>query len=218
MPLSNEAQQMLKLTAGGSYSLARDALKHRVWDSRYFTAATIDSKTLFTQQIGQPWRVGSKSVIETNMQDAGKFPNGQIMVFTRVGVQLKTFAALDESAGDDLVQAFYNIMDSSVFEVKIAGRDFDAQISGAEFLPNVKYSGNIATNNPVRVGDVWASGWSRLDPTPIVLDQLVTFNVEHKFSNPDSNVQTVLESSASALNTANSVVTVVLEGMLTRSK
>lgn len=215
--LTNAAKDLMNLSRGGSYSISRDVIKHRVYDTRYFSS-TATSWTFFTQQIGQAWRVGNKSKVETNMFDAGKLPNGQVMIWTRMGIQCKAFPALDESAPDDLAQSFYNMLDSSVFEVKIQGRDFDYQIHGSEFLPALHISGNIATNNPVRVGEFYATGWSSLNPTPIILDQLVGFSVDHTFSNPDTNIQTIINAAASALNTANSVMTVTLEGLLTRAK
>ena len=218
MPLSAAAQGLISLQKGGTYSLSRDALKHRVYDTRFFDT-TIADYTFFMQPIGSTWRIGAKTLTETNMYDAGKLPNGQVMIFTRMGIQCIPYLAVDGSNGAELVQAFYNILDSSVFEIKIQGREFDYQIHGSEFLPIVHSSGNTGgTNIGFRVGDAITSGWSKLDPTPIVIDQLVSFQVIHRLNNPDTNVVTVLNASATLLNAAYSTMKVTLEGLLTRAK
>lgn len=220
--LSQAAQGLISLQRGGTYSLSRDALKHRVWDTRFFTAATVNDYTFFMQPIGSAWvpGQGNKTLNETNMYDTGKLPNGQVMIFTRMGIQCITHMALTGTNGDDLMQAFYTVLDTSLFEIKIQGREFDYQIHGSEFLPIVKVSGNTgATNVGYRVGDAITSGWSKLDPTPIVLDQLVSFQVLHRWAaNPHASVVTVQSAAATELATAYCTMKVTLEGLLTRAK
>lgn len=217
MPLTQQAVQLLQLSTGGSYSLARDALKHRVWDTRYF-ASTVSDWTFFAQQIGQPWRTGLKTLTETNMYDSGKLPNGQVMVFTHMAVRFLPEPLLTVTTGEDLIQSYFNVMQSSVFEVKIQGREWDAQIHGSEFVPPFAISATASAANNHRVGDSIASGVSKLLPTPIVLDQMVTFSVVHRLGNPDTTVLASVNAACAALNTGGALVQVSLEGLLTRAK
>lgn len=216
--LSDAARQELMLATGGSYSMARDALKHRVWDTRYF-GTTISDHTFFVQQIGSAWNIGTKTLTETNMRDSGKLPNGQVMVITRMGIQCVTYQAIDAATGHQLAQGFIDILTSSVFEVKIEGREWDYQIHGGEFLSTIPVIGNTgATNVGYRLGDSIASGWSNLKPTPIIVDQMVGFSVIHRITQPNTTVLAVLNAACTALNTGASVMRVTLEGLLTRAK
>lgn len=223
MALTKTTRNMIGLGAGGSYSTARDAIAHQVWDQRFF-AATISDTTLFTQPIGAPWRVGLKTKNETNMQDSGKLPNGQTFLVTRMGVGL--ISAYDVGAASLpnaalLAQAFVNVMQSSVFELRIAGREYDFQIHGSKFLPQLMVSGMnaVSSNGVVRVGDQIASGWVKISPSPIFIDELVTFNVAHLLGNPDTVVvANTLNHSTALLNAAYSSMIVTLEGLLTRAK
>lgn len=217
MPLTQSAVDLLRLSTGGSYSLARDVVKHRLWDTRYF-AATVSNATFFSQQIGQPWRTGLKTKVETNMIDSGKLPNGQVMVFTSISVRFLPEPLLTITTAEDLIQSYFNVMQSSVFEIKVAGREWDAQIHGSEFVPAFAISGTASAANNHRVGDSIASGVSKLLPTPIVLDQMVSFSVEHTLSNPDTTVLASVNAACAALNTGGCLMQVSLEGLLTRAK
>lgn len=217
--LSEGAKYLLGLARGGTYSTARDALKHRVYDTRFFAAVAGDA-TMFLQPIGAPWRAGNKTLTETNMRSAGQLPNGQVLLVTRMGVQMISFFDATAAANPEvLAQCFIDVMHSSVFEIKIEGREFDYQIHGSEFIPALAVTGNTgAVNITHRVGDFWATGWSKLDPTPIIIDQLISFSVIHRLGNPDPAIVTVLNNATTALLAANSVMQVTLEGLLTRAK
>jgi len=218
MPLSQAAEGLIGLQRGGSYSLARDALKHRVYDSRVF-ATTVSDFTFFSQPVGAPWRIGTKTLSETNMYDNGKLPNGQVFLITRMGIACISFMTSAGVVANTASQSFLNLLHSSTFEIKIQGREFDYQIPGAQFVPMpIANFGLAAAANGHRIGDMIASGWTNLDPTPIVVDQLVGFSVVHRMANPDTNITTVLNAAATVLNTANSTMMVILEGLLTRAK
>lgn len=215
--LTPQAQELLRLQMGGSYSMVRNAVRHRVYDTRFF-AATVSDATLFVQQIGQPWRTGLKTITETNMFDSGKLPNGQTMIFTDISVKFLAFPALTATNVEDLAQAYVNIMQSSVFQIKIQGREWDAQIHGAEFVPAISVNGTASAANNHRVGDMIASGIVKLLPTPIVIDSMVGFSVEHRLGNPDTTVLAVVNASTAALNTSGSLIQVSLGGLLTRAQ
>lgn len=217
--LTPAALRDIALGRGGTYGLSRDVIKHQLWDTRYFTAATVDNSTFFSQQRGAPWRnSSSKSVNETNMLDNGRLPAGQTFLIKRLGVRFISAQGTAATNAARIIQGFYNVMQSSYFELKIAGRDFDLQVHGSQFLPTAPISGVNTTTLPVRVGDSIASGWYSLDYIPIFLNEMVSFSIEHKFSNPDSNVLSVLSQDATLLAGDNVSMQVILEGVLTRAK
>jgi hypothetical protein len=215
--LTAKALEYLKLGTGGSYSLARDAISHRIFDQRAFVAATASDYTFFQQGVGSSWVGGTaKTVNETNLYDNGKLPNGQNFLANRIGIAL---IAPDVSGANAMTCAtvFKNIMESSIFEIRLAGREYDFQIHGRQFLPQPIFTLAASTGNG-RVGDMIASGWWKLDPTPIFIDQLVSFSVFQRLGNPIAAVQTILESSATQLATYNATMMVCLDGFLTRAK
>ena len=217
--LSRQLVEYLKLGTGGSYSLSRDAIKHQIWDTRSFEE-NITSFTYFMQPLGSPWRAGNKTVNEINISDSGKLPNGQTMLFTHIGVHLQTYLQAASTAAATVAQAFINLMHSSVFEIQLAGRSFDFQVHGKQFLPGpISLSGATATDiASVRMGDTHASGWQKLDPAPIFIDQLVSFNVVQTLQNPDPAVDAILDANSSLLKGIYATMSVTLVGYLTRAK
>jgi hypothetical protein len=176
--------------------------------------------TFFSQPQGAQWKTTfTKTLNETNLNDSGKLPNGQTFVITRMGVGLTSVLQAANTAGATYVQAFINILQSSVFNIVVAGRDFDFQVHGRQFIaPIAMASSTAATINTQRHGDQVTSGWVKLDPSPIFLDQLVSFKVQQFFNNPDTNIQTVLDANCALLHAIYATMTVTLEGFLTRAK
>jgi hypothetical protein len=230
MAITKTAKNMIQLGAGGSYSTARDAIKHQIWDTRYFGTTPSDN-TFFAQPIGSAWRVGSKTKNETNLQDSGKLPNGQTFLITRIGVAL--ISAYDPGSSTAqatfpnasiIAQAYTNVMQSSIFEIRIAGREYDFQIHGRQFLPSLCINGyNAGTAGSVaRVGDTIVNGWVKLEPSPIFLDELVSFNVAQLVNNADTtNIMLAakpLNNSFVWLNAYYCTMQLTLEGFLTRAK
>ena len=232
MAITKTARNMIQLGAGGSYSNARDAIKHQIWDTRYFGATPSDN-TFFSQPIGAQWRVGSKTKNETNLQDSGKLPNGQTFLITRIGVALisaydvgSTFtqSAAPVAMAPLVAQAYVNIMQSSIFEIRIAGREYDFQVHGRQFLPGLCINGysSATAGSVTRVGDTIVNGWIKLEPSPIFLDELVSFNVAQLVLNPDTTniyaANKVLNNSFGWLSTFFCTMQLTLEGFLTRAK
>jgi len=221
--LTKQAVEYIKLGSGGSYSLSRDAIKHRLWDTRQF--GTTASDTVFFQTPnGATWRNNSnKSTNETNIFDSGKLPNGQTFLVNRMSVGLIVPIAAAGTAAVQLARAFNNLLQSSYFEIIIQGRAFDYQIHGSELLPRPisiygEQENATNANDMVRVGDMLASGWTKLDPAPIFIDTLVSFSVNHRLGNPDARVKTLLDADASLLDGVYSSMICTLEGFLTRAK
>lgn len=217
MAITEGAVRDIALGKGGSYSLSRDVLKHTIWDTRYFGTA-INDFTFFTQPIGAPWRAGNKTKNETNLLDSGKLPNGQTFLVKRIGVGLIVPIPSSNTNTPFVVQAFTNLMQSSVWQIRIAGREFDFECHGRQFLSAVMVSGANATNASYRSGDTIASGWISLNDTPIFIDQLVTFSVQMALSNPDATVDALLDTDSTTLNGLYATLQCSLEGTLTRAK
>jgi hypothetical protein len=221
--LTKQAVEYIKLGSGGSYSLSRDAIKHRLWDTRQFGATATDF-VFFQQPNGATWTVGTnKSTNETNIFDSGKLPNGQTFLISRFSVGLIVPIAAASTAAAQYCRAFNNILQSSYFEIIIQGRAFDFQIHGSEMLPRPISIYGVEDNDTngsfgVRVGDMLASGWAKLDPAPIFVDTLVSFQVNHRLNNPIAAVKTLLDADATLLDGVYGSMICTLEGFLTRAK
>jgi hypothetical protein len=229
MALTKTASNMIRLGAGGTYSNARDAIRHQIWDTRVFSAAPSDN-TYFSQPIGAPWRgSGTKSKVETNLTDSGKLPNGQTILVTRMSVALLSQYEMGSTGNTTfpnasiIAQAYVNVMQNSVFEIRVAGREFDFQVHGRQFLPSLCINGsNAATLSSSRHGDTIVSGWIKLEPSPIFLDELVSFQVNQMVTNGDvTNINAAskpLYNSCAWLAANYCTMNVTLEGFLTRAK
>ena len=215
MPLTQKAMDNIRLGSGGSYSLARDAISHRLWDVRTF-GATYSDHTYFSQPVSSQFLGGMKTLTETNLYDTGKLPNGQTFLITRVGIASQMTAT--GSLTVDYLQQYQNILTNSVFEIRLAGREYDFQIHGRQFLPTplAAFAATATTN--ARVGDMISSGWCKLDPTPIFIDQLVSFSVVQRVQNASATLQATLNASSLVLSTYYMQMMVILDGFLTRAK
>jgi len=229
MALTKTASNMIRLGAGGTYSNARDAIRHQIWDTRVFGAAPSDN-TYFSQPIGAPWRgSGTKTKVETNLTDSGKLPNGQTILVTRISVALLSQYEMGSTGNTAfpnasiIAQSYVNVMQNSVFEIRVAGREFDFQVHGRQFLPSLCINGsNAATLSSARHGDTVVSGWIKLEPSPIFLDELVSFQVIQHVTNGDiTNINASakpLYNSCAWLAANYCTMNVTLEGFLTRAK
>ena len=225
MALSPQAVRDINLGRGGTYSLSRDVIKHQIWDSKFYTVGeqAVDHD-YFTQPVGASWRaVHTKSLGETNMYDSGKLPNGQTFLIKRMSVALVSPIyphgdVASQNTPYQIADSFAQVLINSVFEIRIAGREFDFQVHGSQFLPAVpKYSQAV---NPAQFhfGMTVASGWMSLGGMPIFLDQLVNFSVHQRFTAPTAGGKAGLASSIQNLAEAYCRLNIVLEGVLTRAK
>jgi hypothetical protein len=217
MALTQQNANDIAMGQGGSYSASRDVQKHFIWDTRFF-GTTISDFVYFSQPINAAWGgTGfTKGRIETNFTDSGKLPNGQTFLAKKIRVALLSFLGTAATNGAVVVQAFVNLIQSSMFQLKIPGREFDMQIPGSIFVPTI--SVDTITTVGTRKGDLIASGIVNFSDSPIFIDQLVGFTVEQYVANADTNVITILNADCVVLNGANCKMLVALEGTLTRAK
>ena len=218
MALTKGAVQDIELGRGGSYSSARDAIKHYLWDTWIIPAAVVNH-TYFQQGVGSVFGAGVKAVNETNLYDSGKLPNGQTFLVKKMSIKcISVFPAAGVNPGD-IAQAYVNILQSSVFELKLQGREFDIQVQGSRFLPSLTvYGEHAATFHPFAAGQVMATGTVDLGAYPIFLDNLVSFQVDQIIANPIAATLVVINAGATLLNGLGSTFRICLEGSLTRAK
>jgi len=216
MAITQRAANDIVLGQGGSYGTDRDVLKHYIWDSRPF-ASPITNYTFFSQQQNAPFVGGFlKTLSETNMLDSGKFPSSQTFLVKRMGVNAVIYSSGQADARQ--MSAFYTILQHSIFEFKIAGREWDAQIHGRQFMPlSMAIDG---TNHGASIGCQVASGWISLEDSPIPLESMATFSVQHTVIDADPAIITLLNEAAGMLDSTGygAEMRVILEGTLTRGK
>jgi hypothetical protein len=221
MALTNAAVRDLALGRGGTYSTSRDIISHQIWDTWFTTAVTALDHTYFQQPIGSPHAGGgNKTHIDTNVFDTGKLPNGQTFLMKDIAFFLVPGDQPESDSAKGLAQAFYDIMDVSVIEIRIAGREYDFQIHGRQFLPTV------ALSTPMDQASVWPNNPSQLlfggivslDPTPIYLDQLVTFSVSQTLYVVEPTVQNNIDVAFDIIGGESGSIRCSIGGVLTRAK
>lgn len=210
----------LALVAQGSYSNEANALQHTLYDTAACPAALGANINYFTQPIGAAYGAGNKTVTETNLQEPGKLPNGQTFLVTAFSVALKANAA-SAAAGtnelaDDVMSGFYGFIQNSVFEVVIAGREYEYQVHGTELLPAAPLN-VLGTANAIRTGDYWTSGWTKLNSTPIVIGPNVTFSVRQIQGQQIAAALVAVNTAMALLNAQDAELQVRMRGILTRA-
>lgn len=213
----------LKMVKQGSYSqVSGDVLDHVLYDSVLFQSSTVRAQTnFFTTPIGGAFGSATKTKQETNMTDPGKLPAGQGFVIKEFGFFMPTINVNADNDAGAVMQALINILGFSVFEISIAGREYDLQIPGSMFLPALANRSNsvivAATALQAYSGEYLASGWFKLT-APIILGELVSFSVKHLVGSANSANQTILNAASDTLATQVSPLQLKLRGTLVRSK
>ncbi len=213
----------LALVKAGSYSqVSGDVLDHVLYDQVLFQATTARASTsFFTTPIGGAYGAVTKTKQETNMGDPGKLPAGQGFVIKEFGFSAPTINVTADNDAAAVMQAFVNILGASVFEIAIAGREFDLQIPGSMFLPAMMNRSNsvivAATALQAYSGEYLASGWFKLT-APIILGELVSFSVRHLVGSAVAANQTILDTASGLLATQVAPLQLKLRGTLVRSK
>jgi hypothetical protein len=213
----------LQRVKAGSYSqVSGDVLDHVLYDEVLFAATTARASTsFFTTPIGGAFGTVTKTKQETNMTDPGKLPAGQGFLIKEIGWSLPTINVTADNDAGAVMQAIINILAFSVFEIRIAGREFDLQFPGTMFLPALANRSNsvivAATALQAYSGEFLASGWFKL-AAPIILGELVSFSVVHLLGSAVAANQTILNTASDLLATQVAPLQLKLRGTLVRSK
>lgn len=222
-PVDTAIMRDLKLVKKGSYSeVSGDVIDHVLYDSVLFQSTTVRAQTnFFTTPIGGAFGSVTKTKQETNMTDPGKLPAGQGFVAKEFGIFCPTINVTADNDAAAVMQAFVNILGFSVFEIAIAGREYDLQIPGSMFLPAMLNRSNsvivAATALQAYSGEYLASGWFKLQ-TPIIFGELVSFSVKHLVGSAVAANQTILNTASDLLATQVAPLQLKLRGALVRSK
>jgi len=217
--ITRSAAEDLQLGKFGSYSNEGNVLQHVLFDNLDFNDATVRAEGSFFQKpIGSTYMSGTKTNAQTNLFDAGKLPNAQTFIVKEMGISLIAAVAGADTDAKAVVAAFTNIMQSSKFELKIAGREYDLQVPGSVFLPSVFVQGADVEGDGVNVGGAFIStGWVKLSATPVVIGNMVTFSVNMSTNTSSSALHAILNTASDILNTQNAQLQCRLRGVLTRS-
>lgn len=213
----------LQRVKAGSYSqVSGDVLDHVLYDSVLFAATTArPSTSFFTTPIGGSFGTVSKTLQETNMTDPGKLPAGQGFVIKEIGFAFPAIIGPTDTDTTTIVTAITNILQFSVFEIRLPGRQFDLQFPGTRLLPPIMTRTNgvivAATNLTVQTGDFLASGTIKL-AAPIILGELVSFSVVQQLGSAVAANTTILNTASDVLATQVAPLQLQLRGTLVRSK
>lgn len=216
-------QRDLRMVKQGSYSqVSGDVLDHVLYDNVLFAATTARaSTTFFTTPIGGAYGTVTKGKQETNMTDPGKLPAGQGFVIKEIGWALPQLSVAADNDAATVMQAIINILGFSVFEIRIAGREFDLQFPGTMLLPALPSRTNsvyvAATAFPAFSGEWLSSGWFKL-AAPIIIGELVSFSIVHLVGSAIAANTTILNTSSNTLSVKGTPLQLKLRGTLVRSK
>lgn len=196
--LNETTKQLLTLMGAGSYSeTSLQAKDHTLYDTLPFVVYSSISGAIpfFTTPYGSTQYGLSKTEIETNMTEQGKLPAGQNMVVNTI-----SFSHIrNNDTGEDTAlktAAFARVMQGSRVRIILAGRQFDAEIPGAKFLPPIMDRSVTASASSVSaVGDFTGPNQIILK-TPIPLTNIqgapVNFRLEWLVNTSDVGVQSAL--------------------------
>lgn len=218
--ITKSAADAMQLGKNGSYSNEGNILQHTLYDTETFAATTArPTTTFFTVPQGQPNTAGNaKTLTETNMSSAGQLPNGQTMLIKKVslfGLLNLVGADVDQNT---VYSALYNLISNSVFEVKVAGREFDLQVPGTKFLP--KFPGaalNSAANGAAPQSTYINTGSINLNATPIVIGQLVSFSMIQRTGSGTAALTAIVNTASNVLATQLAQLQPHFDGILTRA-
>lgn len=219
--ITKQLANMLSLSGNGSYSNEGNALQDTLYDTFQWPANYQQTINYYTQPIGAAYANGNKTINETNLNNPGQLPNGQTFIAIAMSIALK--ANCDDAAAgtnelwEDIMSSWYTIIGNSIFEVTIAGREYDYRVPGTELIPSVPVA-TLATAAVQRSGDFWTSGRVKYLSVPIVLGQMVTFSVRQTVNNQiTAIIGTVLPSNFAILKAQDAEIQIRLHGFRTRS-
>jgi hypothetical protein len=216
------------LLDGSTYSrIDRDVLDHILYDRLLFQAATVRPlSNFFTVPIGGAFGAGVKTLTETNMTDPGKLPSGQKFLIKEISLGL--IPVLVPPADVDMAAVFQsaaNIVQQSIFEINVPGREYDWQNPGTVFYPSHYGIGNStvidATNRIARVGDFVNPSWIKLS-TPILIGDVngspVSFKISQQTGSAITAINTILNTASALLEAQVAAIEIRLRGTLRRMK
>jgi len=222
--ITKSAAEALQLGKNGSYSNEGNVLQHVLYDTIDFQNTTLRANgTFFTAPVDSAFQAGTKQETQTNLVTAGQLPNTQTFLIKEISFALVPFVVGTDLDSILLAAAYTNIMQSSRFQIKIAGREFDWEAPGSVFIPPVSMHSqatmvDATTRALPNVGGGYIStGWVKLASTPIPIGNLVNFSVRMASATSAGANATILDTASDVLNTQVATLQCRLRGVLTRS-
>jgi hypothetical protein len=218
--ITRSAAEALQLGRNGSYSNEGNVLQHVVYDNMDFQNTTLRAETtFFSVPIGGNYMGGMKTLSETNLRETGKLPNGQTFLIKEFSMALIPTIVGADTDVNTILAAYYNITQASVYEIKLASREFDFQTPGSCLLNPVQVSAIMSAANGTATpgGEYISTGWLKLNSTPIPIGQLVSFNVIKKSGSAVAANATILDTASDVLDTQEAQEQTRLRGILTRA-
>lgn len=187
--ISNSSAAAEAYRRAGSYQGSRDTNDLLVWDALPFS--TTQSEYLyFTQPLGSG--TPAKQRQDTNMINPGTMPFGQDVVVRAIGFHY--IPKVVDTTLTARVQAFYTVLEESLVQFQIVGREFEFESPGDGWLPNVSISSSLTGTQGVshaRIGDFQYHGWYVLKQ-PIPVTMLVSFRLKWLVNTTATAVATAL--------------------------
>lgn len=217
--ITKSAAESLQLAKNGSYSNEGNVLQHVLYDNMNFVTTTLRPETtFFSIPIGGPYVGSTKTLTETNCREVGKLPNGQTFLIKEISFALIPGIVGADTDVNTVLSAYYLIMQNSVFEIRIAGREYDWQAPGSVFLNPIQVAAlNSAANGGLPGGEYISTGWVKLSSTPIPIGQMVSFNVVMKSTSGIAATLALINTASTTLYTQNAQIQCRLRGILTRA-
>lgn len=202
MPVLSEQNRMrLAQMSGGTYGKSVDFIPHTLFDTSVIS--TTNEQIFFTDPQNPS---AGKDETKTNLRDNGKLPEGQAF-----GGGLISFDFLNKGVGDALVtqqQLFIEVMQNSTLEIRIPGREFEFQVPGSRFMPNMT---GAAVSASTIIGGYMVEGSDLAVEPAVIISQRVSFSARW-YKSADVAAQ------LATLNTAGCAIRWNLIGELTRRK
>jgi len=173
----------------GSYQGSQDTNDILVWDTLPFST-TQQEYIFYSQPVGSG--TTAKTRVDTNMITPRTMPFGQDVVVRAIGFHY--IPKVVDATLPTRVQAFYTVMEESLVQFQITGREFEFESSADAWLPNVVISSTLTGTQGVsfaRIGDFQYHGWYVLKQ-PIPVTELVAFNLRFFVNTSAAAVSTAL--------------------------
>ncbi len=226
--LQKSTAQDLAVMSNGTYNTGKgQAFDDYLWDTLLFPSSAREIQFFKTNTGSQYGAVAGdqKTEIETSMDDTGKLPAGQSFLISGITISLIANTAINSSSGvattegqvqASLLNAFKNVINHSVWEIKFSNTEYSWRDSGSIFLPSVFepafFSGASSQGG---IGNFSHFNWIKVS-TKVPVSEQVNFSVRCTFNSGKASLLTNLNNSLTLHSSANVEMRCQLKGMLLR--
>lgn len=213
------ARDMAQMSAG-SYSTGKGQIfEDFLWDTEAVPATFSNNlMQFFKRGIGSTFVAGTKTLVETCMDDNGKLPAGQSFLIKAIELHLVdqsavTYAGVVDENASSIAGAWKLLLQNSVWEIKFSNNEYAWRSNGCLFMPSIMLQDNTAGS---RLGDFNHYSWMKIG-TEITVSEQVSFSLNATFQSGDPTLLARLNAAATWLNTNKVCIRPQLKGTLTRT-